>query len=112
MNPLQISLCALALSALVLGLAGLFTVTQQSSAVIERFGRFKRLCTPGLNWRIPLIDRIAERVSLRIQQLDVDVETKTRDNVFVMTKVSVQFQVLPDKVASAFYQLNEEEEYS
>ena len=96
-----------AILGVAIGVAGLFTVRQQSSAVIERFGRFKRLCTPGLNWRIPIIDRIVERVSLRIQQLDVDVETKTKDNVFVMTKVSVQFQVLPDNVVSAYYQLND-----
>jgi regulator of protease activity HflC (stomatin/prohibitin superfamily) len=86
---------------------GLFTVTQQSTAVIERFGRFQRLCAPGLNWRIPFIDRIAGRLSLRIQQLDVDVETKTKDNVFLLTKVSVQFQVLPDKVEAAFYKLHD-----
>ena len=96
-----------AILGVAIGAAGLFTVRQQSSAVIERFGRFKRLCAPGLNWRIPIIDRVAERVSLRIQQLDVDVETKTKDNVFVMTKVSVQFQVLPDNVVSAYYQLND-----
>ena len=103
MDAIQIGLVALVLFAL----AGLFTVTQQTSAVVERFGRFKKLCGPGLNWRIPFIDRIAARISLRIEQLDVDVETKTRDNVFVMTKVSVQFQVLPDNVVSAFYQLND-----
>lgn len=92
---------------ILFGLTGFFTVQQQSAAVIERFGRFQRLCKAGLNWRIPVIDRIAERVSLRIRQLDVDVETKTRDNVFVMTKVSVQYQVLPENVESAFYQLND-----
>ncbi len=108
MESLYFGILTLALALLALfGISGLFTVTQQSSAVVERFGRFHRLCTPGLNWRIPLVDRIAERVSLRIQQLDVDVETKTKDNVFVMTKVSVQFQVLPDNVESAFYQLND-----
>ena len=103
MATLFAGLLALALVAIL----GLFTVTQQTAAVIERFGRFHRLCSPGLNWRIPFIDRIAERVSLRIRQLDVDVETKTKDNVFVMTKVSVQYQVLPDNVMSAYYQLND-----
>lgn len=103
MEILYFSAFALAL----FGLSGLFTVTQQTSAVIERFGRFQRLCRPGLNWRIPVIDRAVARVSLRIQQLDVDVETKTQDNVFVMTKVSVQFQVLPDKVRQAHYQLDD-----
>jgi regulator of protease activity HflC (stomatin/prohibitin superfamily) len=92
---------------LVLLVFGLFTVEQQTVAVIERFGRFLRLAKPGLHWRIPVIDRIASRETLRIRQLDVDVETKTRDNVFVFTKVSVQFQVLPDKVRDAYYRLND-----
>jgi len=91
----------------VLALFGLFTVEQQTVAVIERFGRFLRFTKPGLHWRIPVIDRIAGRETLRIRQLDVDVETKTNDNVFVFTKVSVQFQVLPDKVRDAYYRLND-----
>ena len=107
MAILELGMLLLVGTTLAAALAGVFTVRQQTSAVIERFGRFHRLCEPGLRWRIPLIDRIAERMSLRIQQLDVDVETKTKDNVFVMTKVSVQFRVLADNVASAYYQLDD-----
>lgn len=89
------------------GLSGLFIVKQQTTAIVERFGRFARLGSPGLNWRIPLVERVVERLSLRIHQLDVDVETKTKDNVFVFTKVSVQYQVLAESVVSAYYQLND-----
>lgn len=83
-----------------------FTVEQQSVAVVERFGKYLRLANPGLNLRIPLIDRIAGRVTLRIQQLDVKAETKTKDNVFVTVIVSVQYFILPAKVYEAFYKLN------
>ncbi len=84
---------------------GLFTVTQQTAGIVERFGKFKRIAPAGLNFKIPLIDRIAGRLSLRIQQLDVRVETKTQDNVFVFVVVSVQYYVLPSKVVDAFYKL-------
>lgn len=84
---------------------GFFIVRQQTSAVVERFGKFKRIAGSGLNVKIPLIDRVVGRVSLRIQQLDVRVETKTKDNVFVFVVVSVQYYVLPDKVVDAFYRL-------
>jgi regulator of protease activity HflC (stomatin/prohibitin superfamily) len=86
---------------------GLFTVTQQTAAIVERFGRFKRIGKAGLNFKIPLIDRIAGRLSLRVQQLDVRIETKTKDNVFVFVIVSVQYYVLPDKVVDAFYRLQD-----
>lgn len=90
---------------LVLLLSGLFTVRQQTAAIIERFGRFKRTASAGLNIKIPFIDRIVGRLSLRIQQLDVEIETKTKDNVFVVVIVSVQYYVLPAKVVDAFYKL-------
>lgn len=86
-------------------LTGLFTVRQQTAAIVERFGKFKKVSSAGLNFKIPLIDRIAGRLSLRVQQLDVRVETKTKDNVFVFVVVSVQYYVLPDKVVDAFYRL-------
>lgn len=91
-------------------LLGLFTVRQQTSAIVERFGRFKRIANSGLNFKIPLIDRIAGRLSLRIQQLDVRIETKTKDNVFVFVVVSVQYYVLPEKVVDAFYKLQNAQE--
>ncbi len=84
---------------------GLFTVKQQTAAIVERFGKFKRVAGAGLNFKIPVIDRIAGRLSLRVRQLDVRVETKTKDNVFVFVIVSVQYYVIPEKVVDAFYKL-------
>jgi regulator of protease activity HflC (stomatin/prohibitin superfamily) len=87
-------------------LSGLFIVKQQTAAIIERFGRFLVIRQPGLHIKIPLIDKIAGRLSLKILQLDVIVETKTKDDVFVKLKVSVQYKVLSDKVYDAFYKLD------
>ncbi|HFS67409.1 MAG TPA: SPFH domain-containing protein [Flavobacteriia bacterium] len=86
-------------------LSGLFIVKQQTAAVIERFGRFQSIRNAGLNFKIPVFDRIAGRISLKIQQLDVIVETKTEDDVFVHLKISVQFQVQNEHVYNAFYKL-------
>ena len=83
-----------------------FVVKQQSAAVIERFGKFTGIRQSGLQLKIPIIDKVAGRLSLRIQQLDVAVETKTKDDVFVKIKVSVQFMVIKDKVYDAFYKLD------
>ncbi|MDG1027937.1 MAG: SPFH domain-containing protein [Flavobacteriaceae bacterium] len=87
-------------------ISGIFVVKQQTSAVIERFGKFIAIRKPGLHFKVPLIDKIAGRVSLRILQLDVIVETKTKDDVFVKLKVSVQYKVLSDNVYDAFYKLD------
>ncbi len=89
--------------------SAIFTVEQQTTAVVERFGKFIRQASAGLNFKIPLIERVAGRISMRIRQLDVPVETKTLDNVFVNVAVSVQFHVLEDKVYEAFYKLNDPE---
>jgi regulator of protease activity HflC (stomatin/prohibitin superfamily) len=75
-------------------------------AIIERFGKFTSTRQSGLQLKIPIIDRVAGRLSLRIQQLDVVVETKTKDDVFVKVKVSVQYMVIKDKVYDAFYKLD------
>ena len=60
-----------------------FTVKQQTRAILERFGRYVRTAKPGLNMKMPFIDHVVMRVSLRVQQLIIEVETKTLDNVFV-----------------------------
>lgn len=83
-----------------------FIVKQQTAAIIERFGRFTAVRQSGLRFKIPVFDRVAGRLSLKIQQLDVIVETKTLDDVFVKLKVSVQFKVIKDKVYEAFYKLD------
>ncbi|MEO5777243.1 MAG: SPFH domain-containing protein [Flavobacterium sp.] len=82
-----------------------FTVKQQTAVVLERFGKFLNVRNSGLQLKLPIIDRIAGRVNLRIQQLDVIIETQTKDNVFVKMKVSVQFKVIPEHVYEAFYKL-------
>lgn len=91
--------------AVFLLLASFFTVKQQSAAVIERFGKYNSTRQSGLQLKIPVVDRVAGRLNLRIQQLDVIIETKTKDNVFVKMKVSVQFKVIQEKVYEAFYKL-------
>jgi len=91
------------LALLVLG--AVFMVKQQTSAILERFGRFNSVRNSGLQFKIPVIDRVAGRINLKVQQLDVFVETKTKDDVFVGLKVSVQYQVVKTQVYDAFYKL-------
>ncbi|AOR26342.1 SPFH domain-containing protein [Flavobacteriaceae bacterium] len=86
--------------------AAFFVVKQQTAAIVERFGKFQSIRHSGLQLKIPLIDRISGRLSLKIQQLDVIVETKTLDDVFVRLKISVQYKVIRDKVYEAFYKLD------
>lgn len=90
---------------LLLAKGTFFVVKQQTSGVIERFGRFQSIRNSGLQLKIPIIDRVAGRINLKVQQLDVIVETKTKDDVFVRLKISVQFQVVKTKVYDAFYKL-------
>ncbi len=91
---------------IVILISSFFIVKQQSAAIIERFGRFQSIRQSGLQLKIPLIDKVSGRLSLKIQQLDVIIETKTLDDVFVKLKVSVQYKVLPEKVYDAFYKLD------
>lgn len=84
----------------------LFTVDQRSTALVQRLGKFTRESGPGLHFKVPFIDRVAGRMNLRVQQLDVRIETKTEDNVFVQMVVAVQYFVLPEKVYDAFYKLD------
>jgi len=91
--------------ALVILFKFFFIVKQQTAVLIETFGRFTSVRHSGFQFKIPLVQRIAGRVSLKIQQLDVIVETKTLDDVFVKLKVSVQYVVIKDKVYEAFYKL-------
>ncbi|XZE19749.1 SPFH domain-containing protein [Pirellulaceae bacterium SH449] len=83
-----------------------FMVQQRTVAIVQRFGKFQREAGPGLNLKIPFIDRVVARINLRVQQLDVKIETKTEDNVFVQLIVAVQFFVLPEKAYDAFYKLD------
>ena len=85
----------------------IYTVEQQTVAMVQRLGKFHREQGPGIHFKIPVIDQVAGRVNLRVQQLDVSVETKTEDNVFVNMIVAVQFYVLPEKVFESFYKLDD-----
>ena len=85
----------------------IFIVNSQTAAIIERFGKYQTTAHEGLNFKLPLIDRIVVRRNLKISQQDIEVETKTRDNVFVKTKVSVQFQIIRDKVHDSYYRLSD-----
>jgi regulator of protease activity HflC (stomatin/prohibitin superfamily) len=102
---MNITLIILSVLGFFILLSAFFTVKQQTAVVIERFGKFLSIRQSGLQLKIPLIDRIAGRVNLKIQQLDVIIETKTKDNVFVKLKVSVQFMVVKETVYDAFYKL-------
>ncbi|MDT0606275.1 SPFH domain-containing protein [Croceitalea rosinachiae] len=86
-------------------LSGVFIVKQQTAVIIETFGKFTSVRQSGIQFKIPFVQRIAARVGLKIQQLDVIIETKTLDDVFVKLKVSVQYVVIKNKVYDAFYQL-------
>ncbi|AWA29282.1 SPFH domain-containing protein [Flavobacterium magnum] len=101
----EISFAIIGFIGLFIFFSSFFTVKQQSAVVVERFGKFLSVRNSGLQIKIPVFDRIAGRVNLKIQQLDVIIETKTQDNVFIKMKVSVQFKVIQDKVYDAFYKL-------
>lgn len=90
---------------LVILFSGIFIVRQQSAAILERFGRFHSIRNSGLHLKIPIFDNIAGRINLKVQQLDVLIETKTKDSVFVKLKISVQFQVVKSNIYDAFYKL-------
>src|SRR5580698_5668711 len=87
-------------------LGSFFTVQTAQVAIITRFGRFLRVADPGLNWKWPFIDSVAARMSLRVNQITLTMETKTKDNVFVTIPISVQNRVRPEKAFDAFYKLS------
>jgi regulator of protease activity HflC (stomatin/prohibitin superfamily) len=103
-------LIPLAIGALVfltLILGSFFTVSTSQVAIITRFGKFLRTAEPGLNWKAPYFDSVAGIVSLRVNQINLTMETKTKDNVFVTIPISVQNRVRPEKVYDAFYKLSD-----
>jgi len=83
----------------------LFTVSTSEAGVIERFGKYDRTVQAGLNCIVFPYESLVGRVSFRVQQIDVRVETKTLDNVFITATVSVQYQVVRENVFDAFYSL-------
>jgi regulator of protease activity HflC (stomatin/prohibitin superfamily) len=88
-----------------------FTVEQQERAIVERFGKFVRVAGPGLQTKTPFVQRVAGRMSLQVEQLNSEIETKTKDNVFVRVKLAVQYKVGPadQQVQDAYYKLDNPE---
>src|SRR5579862_7724803 len=99
--------CIVAVIALGVVFGSFFTVETAQVAIVQRLGKFARVAGPGLNWKTPLIETVVRRMSMKVQQLDVQVETKTQDNVFVQIPVSIQFKVMPEAVEAAFYKLSD-----
>ena len=87
-----------------------FSVDQQTAAIVQRFGKFDHVANAGLHFKLPFVEKVAGSVSLRVRQLDVEVETKTLDNVFVSVLVSVQYFVVPEKAFDAYYKLDNPEQ--
>jgi regulator of protease activity HflC (stomatin/prohibitin superfamily) len=84
-----------------------FTVETAEVAIVQRLGKFARVAGPGLNWKTPFIEIVVQRISMKVQQFNVQVETKTQDNVFVQIPVSIQYKVIPEGVEAAFYKLSD-----
>ncbi len=105
------SLVLLAAIILIFGLSvvfgSFFTVETSQVAIVQRLGKFARVAGPGLNWKTPYIEAVVQRMSMKVQQFDVQVETKTQDNVFVQIPVSIQYKVIPDGVEAAYYKLSD-----
>ena len=98
---------ALGFMALSVVLGSFFTVETAQVAIVQRLGKFARVAGPGLNWKAPWIEVVVRRISMKVQQFDVQVETKTQDNVFVQIPVSIQYRVIPEAVEAAFYKLSD-----
>jgi regulator of protease activity HflC (stomatin/prohibitin superfamily) len=88
-------------------LGSFFTVQTAAVAIVQRLGKFARVAGPGLNWKTPFLETVVMRMSLKVQQFDLQVETKTLDNVFVQIHVSIQYKVIPEGVEAAFYKLSD-----
>jgi regulator of protease activity HflC (stomatin/prohibitin superfamily) len=95
------------LLALSIVLGSFFTVETAQVAIVQRLGKFARVAGPGLNWKTPYLETVVRRLSMKVQQFDVQVETKTQDNVFVQIPVSIQYKIIPEGVEAAFYKLSD-----
>jgi len=95
------------LLALSIVLGSFFTVETAQVAIVQRLGKFARVAGPGLNWKTPYLETVVRRLSMKVQQFDVQVETKTEDNVFVQIPVSIQYKIIPEGVEAAFYKLSD-----
>jgi len=108
MSPAMVGMIVIGVFVLIVVFSGLFQVQQQTTAVVARFGKFHKMCGPGLQFKVPIFDTVAGRVSHRVRELEIRVESKTKDDVFVDLVIAVQFFVRedPDTVRAAFYKLS------
>ena len=88
--------------------AGIVITSQQTVKIVERLGKFHRIAQPGFSLRIPILDRVVATLDLRVQSLDANLETKSRDNVFVTAQVSTQYRIDPSQTAQAYYELSDQ----
>jgi regulator of protease activity HflC (stomatin/prohibitin superfamily) len=102
-----IFLFLVAIFVLSIVMGSFFTVETAQVAIVQRLGKFARVAGPGLNWKTPFLENVVRRLSMKVQQFDVQVETKTQDNVFVQIPVSIQYKIIPEGVESAFYKLSD-----
>jgi len=109
-NPFSIVFLVLLLVAVFIGLGiflgSFFTINTAERGIVERFNKFSRVAGPGLSLKIPFIEAV-NKFDMRVQALPFKIGTKTKDNVFVVIPVSVQYQVLADKVNDAYYKLTD-----
>ena len=89
--------------------AGIVITSQQTVKIVERLGKFHRIAQPGFSLRIPVLDRVVATLDLRVQSLDADLDTKSKDNVFVTAQVSTQYRIDPKQTAQAYYELSDPE---
>src|SRR5271155_2183707 len=104
---ITLSLLACVVVGLSVAFGSFFTVQTAQVAIVQRLGKFARVAGPGLNWKTPFLESVVQRMSMKVQQFEVQVETKTQDNVFVQIPVSIQYKVIPEGVESAFYKLSD-----
>ena len=111
MDPMNSLLLVFAVLVILFALSvvfgSFFTVETSQVAIVQRLGKFARVAGPGLNWKTPFLETVVQRLSMKVQQFEVQVETKTQDNVFVQIPVSIQYKIIPDAVEAAFYKLSD-----
>jgi len=109
-NVTTILLLTVAAIAMVTALSSFFTIHTKQAGIVERFGKFLRIATEGLNWKTPFIDKLVYVEDLNMQLMDVEVQSKTKDDATVTIPVRVQYFVLPDRVKEAYYELDDPED--
>ena len=107
MAPFTITLGIIALFIIVVLFNTYIIVEERTARVVQRLGQFKSVLRPGLHFLVPFIEKASKPIDLRIRQVDVQIETKTKDNVFVQLLVSVHLQIREDLIQDAYYKLSD-----